>query len=572
MSPSMMRTVRYVLGAALFAFLAIPLSAQTDTSSATILKDLRRFCATTTGKKYSYLCDDTTLAKRLVVAPAPSPSPSPAPSPTPSTGVATVAELPRVVPPSRDPYPAKPCTVTVPSGDANAAIANARGGSVVCLTAGATYAPIRLPVRASGDTGWLVIRSSGALPSEGTRIARSAVLPRIVTPLNGQPALTIAPGASGYVLRGVEFTTAPSVTQTYALVELGDGQSPTLPARLIVAQSYIHGSATGEMQRCVALNAASVAIVDSYLGDCHGKGYDSQAIGGWSGTGPYLIENNTLEGAGENVMLGGAAPAAEGLVASDVTIRRNHILTPIAWKGVWSKKNLLELKTCHRCLVEANVLDGSWTDAQTGFAFVVKSSTDAPFHGMNTDDVTIRANRVTHIGAGFSVTSREGQYPLAYPTERTARVTIEGNYVDSVNVAPFVGAGRMLSTGGVSKGVTDLIVRGNTMLGQNLGQFITLWADPGPAPGIERFDYQSNLVSEGEYGIGGDGAPGFGNAALDYLTTPYTFAHNVLVHTSANSWTYPATTTLVSSPAQAPSGAGADLAAVLSATTGVVIP
>ena len=40
-------------------------------------------------------------------------------------------------------------------------------------------------------------------------------------------------------------------------------------------------------------------------------GFDSQAINGWTGPGPLLIENNYLEGAGENVIFGGADPSVD---------------------------------------------------------------------------------------------------------------------------------------------------------------------------------------------------------------------------------------------------------------------
>ena len=44
---------------------------------------------------------------------------------------------------------------------------------------------------------------------------------------------------------------------------------------------------------------------------------------GWNGPGPFLIENNYLEAAGENVMFGGSDPSIANLVPSNITIRRN---------------------------------------------------------------------------------------------------------------------------------------------------------------------------------------------------------------------------------------------------------
>src|SRR4029079_3430034 len=45
-----------------------------------------------------------------------------------------------------------------------------------------------------------------------------------------------------------------------------------------------------------------------------------------------LIENNYLEGAGENVMFGGADPAIPNLVADGITFRRNFVSRPMSWR------------------------------------------------------------------------------------------------------------------------------------------------------------------------------------------------------------------------------------------------
>ena len=87
-----------------------------------------------------------------------------------------------------------------------------------------------------------------------------------------------------------------------------------------------------------------------------------------TGPGPFRIENNLLEGAGESLLFGGADPAIAGLVPSDIVIRRNLIRKPPAWRGRWTVKNLLELKSARRVRIEANVLEHNWADAQNGAA------------------------------------------------------------------------------------------------------------------------------------------------------------------------------------------------------------
>jgi len=57
------------------------------------------------------------------------------------------------------------------------------------------------------------------------------------------------------------------------------------------------------------MNSRHTAVIDSHLSDFKEVGADSQAIAGWNSPGPFRIENNYLEAAGENVMFGGADPA-----------------------------------------------------------------------------------------------------------------------------------------------------------------------------------------------------------------------------------------------------------------------
>lgn len=102
-----------------------------------------------------------------------------------------------------------------------------------------------------------------------------------------------------------------------------------VPHNLVVDRVYIHGDVTVGQKRGIGLNSASTSIVNSYIAEIKAEGQDSQAICGWNGPGPYLISNNYLEAAGENVMFGGADPAIVDLVPSDITFTRNHLFKPL---------------------------------------------------------------------------------------------------------------------------------------------------------------------------------------------------------------------------------------------------
>jgi hypothetical protein len=150
------------------------------------------------------------------------------------------------------------------------------------------------------------------------------------------------------------------------------------PHHLVLDRCYIHGDPALGSRRGLALGSRETAVVDSWFSDFKEGAADSQAIAGWNGAGPFRIENNTLEAAGENVMFGGADPKIHGLVPSDIEILRNHFRKPLAWKKddpsfagtPWSTKNLFELKNARRVLVSGNLFEQNWVSSQSGFAIL----------------------------------------------------------------------------------------------------------------------------------------------------------------------------------------------------------
>ena len=234
-------------------------------------------------------------------------------------------------------------TIRVGANDnLQSALDRAKPGDVIRLASGATYAGnFTLPTKACGPAP-IVIRTDvpdSDLPGEDERITPAAA-PRLakIATRNDKPALRTTNPTCGWRLVGLEVTVtsdlAPGAIH-YALIALGDGgwvkggdtqTSPArVPSRIILDRVYVHGQEATNLVRCIALNSARSAVVNSWISDCHAKGFDSQAIEGWNGPGPFLIENNFLSGAGENVMFGGADPGIDGLSPSDITIRRNHV-------------------------------------------------------------------------------------------------------------------------------------------------------------------------------------------------------------------------------------------------------
>ncbi len=257
----------------------------------------------------------------------------------PPTAVPTgrAPELPRVYLDTRLVAPTGRTIVVPAGGDFQGALNAAARGDVVELAAGATYTGNFVLPQKSGN-GWVTIRTATALPPEGTRITpqSAAAFAKIRTP-NAMPAIRTAAGggASYYRLMGLDV--GSTAEMTYALMHIGDYDNTAttvdvLPSHIVLDRVYVHGAGTQGIQRCVVLNSRSSAVIDSWLAECRIKGFDSQAIVGWNGPGPFKIVNNHLEGAGENLMFGGADPRIANLVPSNIVIRRNYLAKPDAWR------------------------------------------------------------------------------------------------------------------------------------------------------------------------------------------------------------------------------------------------
>ena len=436
-------------------------------------------------------------------------------------GTTSPAELPRVYL-TTDYVAPTGQTLTVPAGgDLQAALDAAGRGDEIVLEAGASYVgSFTLP--AKPGSGWIVVRSSamGSLPGAGQRVspADGAAMPKIVT-AGTTAAIATAPGASHYRLMGLEITATPGVTLNFGLVrleDLGATAAAELPSDIILDRVYVHGQPQLDLKRCVALNSAASAVIDSYLAECHHRGYEAQAIMSWNSPGPLKIVNNYLEGAGENILFGGAAPSVPGLVGSDIEIRHNHFYKPVSWMESdpsyagkkWVVKNLFESKAARRVLFEANVLEHSWVMAQVGYAILLKASNSGAMTWAETSDVTIRYNLIRHAAGGVSI---------ANTAQPTARVSIEHNLFTDIG-APRWGTNGMLFQ---VLGSEDLRVAHNT--GFATKSFLTFSGALNT-----RFAATNNIVALGTYGVSGSGT-GLGTSALQAYAPGYQFLGNVLI-------------------------------------------
>ena len=224
-----------------------------------------------------------------------------------------------------------------PGGDLQAAIDAARPGDTILLTAGATYiGNFVLPVKTGSEYITIMTVPAAGQPSANTRVlpSHAGLLARIRSS-NSAAAVRTAPGAHHWRLQLLEF---PSTFEGYGdILQIGDGSNEqSTIAQVAYAieldRLFIHGDRAMGQKRGVALNAADVRIRNCYISDIKAVGIDAQAIGGWNGPGPFVIENNYLEASGENFLLGGADPGIPNLVSENVTFRHNYVSRPLSWR------------------------------------------------------------------------------------------------------------------------------------------------------------------------------------------------------------------------------------------------
>lgn len=238
------------------------------------------------------------------------------------------------------------CASGCPFTSLQPAIDAAAPGDTILLAAGQTFVG-NYVLRAKPGSSWITIRSDASdasLPPDGVRLVPSG-LPggntarQSLARLLGQgglyanaPVVRAEPGAHHYILKFLEIDGSASLGFE-TLVAIGENTTAAPPYDIVLDRLYVHGHATKGQKRGIALNSVRTAILNSYIADIKAVGYDSQAICGFNGAGPFRIENNYLEAAGENIMFGGADPVVTNLVPADIDILRNHIFKPLSWRN-----------------------------------------------------------------------------------------------------------------------------------------------------------------------------------------------------------------------------------------------
>lgn len=506
------------------------------------------------------------------------------------------AELPRVMVRTTFPSVDGESFPVASGGNLQTAINNAAAedGALnheVVLEAGATFTGnFTLPAKSGSNptgTGWIIIRSDGDLPAAGIRVvpADSSETAKVISS-NSTSVFTAPINAHHYWLKGLEITNTVSMSE---LLTIGNAENDD-PAEDVhhfnITQCLIYGADDEtEVKRGISLNTSWSLIKDNYIANIARAGFDSQAIWSSNGAGPFLIDNNYLEAASENIMFGGSAPRVEDRIPSDITITRNHFNKQTEWHGSKNVKNLLELKIGKRVLIEGNIMENCHEDSQGGHGFNLQSTNDegnTPWG--ETSDVTVRFNILHNVTQPFSLSAKLETAMECIPM---SRVSIHDNL--------FYDVGEVDSDYSFIANITGelsfVTIENNTFVpSAPIRKLFGL--DLSNQPEASELVIRNNIGPLGQYGI--HSGEGSGTAAFGYFAPDSWDYEGNLEIGDRNGVSWPANNTLVAdiaavgftdagnddyslapgSPAltsghNGTAYSGTDIAAVLAATEGV---
>ena len=385
-----------------------------------------------------------------------------------------------------------PRTITVKAGgDLQRAINDAHYGDTIVVEAGATYAgPIILPHKESEldkPVDYITIQTSNlaGIPPAGERVKpdqHSRSMPKILSP-DQQVAVGTADRAHHYRFVGIEFAPAANAAYVYNLIELGNSSITSMtqfPHHLEFDRCYVHSTGLNKARRGFALNSAETSISGSHISGFAGKGDETQAIAGWNGPGPFHIINNYLEGGGQGLMFGGGDPSVQGLIPSDIEIRKNHFYKPAEWFGVATIKASLELKSARRVVIDGNLIEsGGYIGA---FVITVRNQ-DGKATWSTIEDLEITNNIVRHASGGLTILGRDD----INTSQEGKRLRVANNLFtdfgpDETSMFLKISGGQLVT------------IENNTV--EHRGNIIISWSTP-----TRDFIFRNNILPHNDYGI-----------------------------------------------------------------------
>jgi hypothetical protein len=416
-----------------------------------------------------------------------------------------------------------------PGQSIQTALVNLKEGEAIELEAGGTYVqPITTLVHPFEKHVQFISSNPEFLPEEGERFNPSVhIAPIILSPQTNLPALFTTLASHHYIFSGIDFGAEPGKAIDELIRFGANSDQKTLesvPHNLILDRCRIQGHKSNiTSKRGISLNSSKTTIQNCHISNFHISGHDSQAICGWNGPGDFDILNNYIEGAGENLMIGGSQTFIPGLVPTNINILWNDFVKPLSWRvgdpsydGIRrSIKNHLELKTGRRVHIEANRFKNCWMDAQNGVAIVFKTSNESSGQAYSiTEEVDFINNIVEGAAGGVDILGRQDP-----DTDKTNRIRIANTLFLDIN-GPKWGSSGMGRLFQILGGPRDIIINHCTAFQSNHAVVL----DGEPSSG---FTYANNITPHNDYGIFGSGK-GPGKLALDYYFPGSLVKRNIL--------------------------------------------
>jgi len=478
--------------------------------------------------------------------------------------------------------PASGPTITVPAnGNLQDALNSATCGEIIQLQAGSTFTgQYTLPAKSCDDQHWIIVRTSAAnssLPPEGTRMtpcyagvsslpgrpafacpSPQKVLATISYSGTGDGPIIFANGANHFRLLGLEITRTPNDGKPVTgLIVREKGQSMS---QIVLDRLYIHGTPTDETRHGVDLSGGtSIAVQDSYISDFHcavgGTCEDSQAVSGGVGDqamGPWKIDDNFLEAAGECILFGGDEATQ---TPADVEIRFNHLFKPMFWMEGQSGfkapafivKNHFELKNAQRVLFDSNILEDNWGGfTQHGFSILLTPKNQdgggasvCPI--CKVTDVTVRYSTISHVGG--AIVTGNGVTVIGGVALAGERYSVHDVIVDDLNGLAYNGRGTFAQVGTVAQPLLQDVQINHVTAFPNHTMFNVGGPDTVQMPG---FVFTNSIVAAGESPVSTTGG-GSSNCAFHQVPVTvvsscfagYVFSYNAILESPLPSSKWP---------------------------------
>ena len=476
-------------------------------------------------------------------------------------------------------------------GNLQSALNEANCGDTVELQAGATFTGVfNFPAKNCDNNHWVIVRTStldSNLPAEGQRLTpcyagvaslvgrpqyscsnTQNVLATLVNSGIGDGPVVFESGANHYRLLGLEITRPAGTSGSPALISV---ERKGFGSYIVLDRSWVHGTKEDETRTGISLTGTNyVALVDSTFTDFHctsrtGSCTDSHAVCGGMGEhqdGPYLIQDNFLEAAAEEILFGGGEATK---TPADITINYNHFFKPWQWMpgskpfqggksgDPFVVKNHLELKNATRVLAEANLMENVWGGfSQQGSAIVLTPSNQPsgqrePIIDMcpvcQVTDVTIRYSHVIHAGGGIVLAtpiSGHGKHRGGAAALAGARWSIHDDVFDDISRS-YVGGGRLfyLANGWPTNPVNTITINHITGFPDVTGGFM-FTGNNRPNQEMYGFVFTNNIVTTGIHPVwdaeGGDASCAVSDVPVTILNScfkTFIFNYNALLGTSA---------------------------------------